>query len=289
MAIQTGTPCSGFFYCQAVGSSNAGAPAAALANNRPRFAPKLLLAVLSSGFALGLLTGCGSADVTTTTPAIRPVVGREKLVRILDEPRPRARAIAWLSNADLSTNVSRLNDQWSRVALADGREGFVSNQFLANVPDASSAPNALASASSDTAYSSPTTYAASAAAYGYATWSAARRERRFRRSAMGRRLSRPAPSYRAAAPVAPLSRPAKAPTYSATYSTKNSSSRTSDNGSASFHTTSNASNPSSSYRTGSSASSSYRASSSSSYRPTYSAPRVNYTFRSSSRSMKRRR
>lgn len=269
MAQQAGTPGAGFFYRLPAGTGGAGAPVPPAGGNGRRFTGKqLLLAFVSGGFAIGYLTWGGHDETKQAwAPAhfAHPVRVKGTAVEVLTEPRPEASAIASISSTDSVENIGRLNDQWSQVQLHDGREGFVSNEFLEGVPYVPLAATAVAATALAPSYSS----------------GARMRERTMRRE--NRRLRqqlsrRPASSYIATAPTKVSGHPTPtAPSYSATYSTAGSASGSYHSSRESGSSNSNSSSPS------------YRYHSSGSYYPTYSAPRVNYTFRSRSRSLRRRR
>ena len=127
MALQAGTPGSGFFYRLPAGSDSAGAAAGAPTpppggNGRRFTAKQLLLAFVSGGFAIGYLTWGGPDESTSMeawAPAhfTHPVRVKGTGVYVLTEPRAEASAIASVSSADSVENIGRLNDQWSQVQL----------------------------------------------------------------------------------------------------------------------------------------------------------------------------
>ena len=266
MATQASTPSSGFFYRQP-GRGNVGVPPTPPEGNGRRFTGKqLLLAFLGGSFAIGYLT-MGDSDPVPITHFAHPVRVMGTGVSVRDEPLPDASAIASVSSTDSVENMGRINDQWSRVKMHDGRTGFVSNEFLEGVNYVPLAAAALAATTLARPYTSPAT-------------PSTRRSGRLLRSRSGRSTL----SYTTPAPAP--SRPSKAPTYTTTYSTAPRSSAPTPAPSrpskAPTYTTTYSTAPRSSAP-------SYRSSSSSSSSSprTYSAPRVNSTF--SSRSTRRRR
>ncbi len=274
MTQQASTPGAGFFYRQPTGSGSVGAPAPSPGGSGQRFTGKqLLLAFLCGGFTVGYFTWDGQYETKPTkapTHFAHPVRVKGTAVDVLTEPRAEASAIASVSNADSVENIGRLNDQWSQVRLHDGREGFVSNEFLEGVPYVPLAAAAVAATALAPAYSGR----------------AGRRERTLRREnrRLRRHLSRrPASAYIAPPAEAPSHATRPAPTYSTTYSTAGSSANSYRSSGNRFSSTRQQLRlPRSSYR-----SSSGSSGSTPSYRPTYSAPKVNYTFRS--RSLKPRK
>jgi len=264
MATQASTSNSGFFYRQP-SSGNADVPPTPPEGNGRRFTGKqLLLAFLGGSLAIGYLTR-GDSDPAPITHFAHPVHITGTGVSVRSEPLPDASAIASVSSSDSVENMGRINDQWSRVKMHDGRTGFVSNEFLEGVNYVPLAAAALAATTLARPYTSGST-----------TPYTPRRSGRLLRSRRGRSTL----SYTTPAPAP--TRPSKAPTYTTTYSTAPHSSAPTPAHSrpskAPTYTTTYSTAPRSSAP-------SYRSSSSSPR--TYSAPRVNSTF--SSRSTRRRR
>lgn len=143
MAIQTGTPGSGTFNRQPLGSGNAGAYATPPAGRgRGMTTKQAILTVLGGFLGLGLLGVAISPSPapTVTTHFTHPVRVIGQGISVRTDPQPAARAFTFVSSSDSVDNISRVNGQWSEIRLRDGREGFISNRFLegvAYVPEAS--------------------------------------------------------------------------------------------------------------------------------------------------------
>ncbi len=100
---------------------------------------RIIKAVVTSGFSLNLMVDLAqaqtevippSAPIVTTAPKLKVLQTPVGFLRVRETPSTSGKEVTRVSPGDELTLLEETNSSWDKVKTADGKEGYVSSQYV---------------------------------------------------------------------------------------------------------------------------------------------------------------